>query len=268
MIAEYWSGGENTEQAPGHWMRIAQWVSERDHHTLDDDVKMFFALSSAMLDASIATWDAKRAYDSVRPLTAIPLLFRGKTIRAWGGPGKGTVEMDGSKWVPYQPATSPTPPSPDYVSEASAYGAAAAAILKLFTGSDQFGESVTLPAGSSRIEPGVTPVQMVTLRWNTFTDAANEAGISGRYGGIDFRSADIAGQLLGRAVAFQAWSRTLSYLDGTVKPMIEQPTVRSERSQVMSSNVTGLGRQYDDRPRVFTAHPAAYGPAISAGAPR
>jgi hypothetical protein len=65
--------------------------------TLDDDVKMFFALSNAIFDAGIAAWDMKRAYDSVRPITAIPLLFKDKRIRAWGGPGKGTVEIDGSQ---------------------------------------------------------------------------------------------------------------------------------------------------------------------------
>jgi hypothetical protein len=112
MIAEYWEDGPNSEQPPGHWMRLAQFVSERDHHSLDDDVKMFFALSNSMLDASIAAWDAKRFYDSVRPVTAISFLFRDKIIRAWGGPGKGIVKMDGSQWLPYQLASFPTPPFP------------------------------------------------------------------------------------------------------------------------------------------------------------
>jgi hypothetical protein len=70
---------------------------------------MFFALTNAELDAGIAAWDAKWTYDSVRPVTAVELLYKGKNIRAWGGPGKGTVEMDGSRWIPYQPATFPTP---------------------------------------------------------------------------------------------------------------------------------------------------------------
>jgi hypothetical protein len=217
MIAEYWSGAENTEQAPTRWTELAQWISERDHHTLDDDVKMFFALSNAMLDASIATWDAKRAYDSVRPITAIPLLFHGKTIRAWGGPGKGTVEMDGGKWIPYQPATSPTPPFPEYVSETSAYSAAAAAILRSFTGSDRFAYSVSLAAGSSKIEPGITPAQALPLSWKTFSDAANEAGLSGRDGGLHFKTSDLAGRTLGRAVASQDWSKAANYFNGTAK---------------------------------------------------
>jgi hypothetical protein len=88
MIAEYWSDGPNSEQPPGHWALFAQYVSARDHHTLDDDVKMFFVLSNAIFDAGIAAWDTKRAYDSVRPITAVPLLFKDKKIQAWGGPRK------------------------------------------------------------------------------------------------------------------------------------------------------------------------------------
>ena len=216
-IAEYWSDGPNSEQPPGHWALFAQFVSARDHHTLDDDVKMFFVLSNAIFDAGIAAWDTKRAYDSVRPITAIPFLFRGKTIRAWGGPGKGTVEMDGAQWIPYQAATFPTPPFPDYVSGHSTYSAAAARILELWTGSERFGDSVTLPVGRSKIEPGLTPARSVTLRWETFADAADEAGMSRRYGGIHFRAADVTGRLLGRAVAIKAWSKAQSYFAGTAE---------------------------------------------------
>jgi PAP2 superfamily len=217
MISEYWSDGPNSEQPPGHWALFSQFVSARDHHSVDEDAEMFFALTNAIFDAGIATWDAKRAYDYVRPVTAIPLLFHGETIRAWGGPRKGTIEMDGSRWIPYQPATFPTPPFPDYVSGHSASSAAAAQILSAWTGSDYFGNSATLPAGSSKIEPGLTPAHQVVLQWQTFTDAANEAGISRRYGGIHFRGADIAGRLLGRFVAIEAWSKAQSYFAGTAQ---------------------------------------------------
>jgi hypothetical protein len=229
MISEYWSDGPNTEQPPGHWARFAQFVSVRDHHTLDDDVKMFFALSNAMLDASIAAWDAKRAYDSVRPLTAISSLYKGKKIRAWGGPGKGTVEMDGSQWLPYQPTTFPTPPFPEYVSGHSTYSAAAARILELWTGSDKFGDSVTLAAGSSQIEPGITPARPVTLKWETFTGAANEAGMSRRYGGIHFAHADLAGRKLGRLVAEKAWAKAQTYFDGTHFSPVSMPELSATR---------------------------------------
>jgi hypothetical protein len=215
IIAEYWSDGPNSEQPPGHWALFAQFVSARDHHSLDDDVKMFLVLSNAIFDAGIAAWDVKRAYDSVRPITAIPLLFKGKEIQAWGGPGKGTVEIDGSQWIPYQLATSPTPPFPEYVSGHSTYSAAAAKVLELWTGSDRFGHSVALAAGSSKIEPGNTPARPVTLHWDTFTAAADEAGLSRRYGGIHFRAADLAGRHLGRLVAAEVWSKVQSYFDGS-----------------------------------------------------
>jgi hypothetical protein len=203
------------EQPPGHWALFAQFVSARDHHTLDDDVKMFFVLSNAIFDAGIAAWDTKRAYDSVRPITAIPLLFKDKKIQAWGGPGKGTVEMDGSQWIPYQLATSPTPPFPEYVSGHSTYSAAAGKILEMWTGSDRFGQSEKLAAGSSKIELGTAPARPITLHWDTFTDAAEEAGLSRRYGGIHFRAADLAGRQLGRLVAAAVWTKAQSYFNGT-----------------------------------------------------
>ena len=231
MISEYWSDGPNSEQPPGHWALFAQFVSVRDHHTLDDDVKMFFALTNAIFDAGIAAWDAKRAYDYVRPITTIPFLFHGQTIRAWGGPGKGTVQMDGSRWIPYQAATFPTPPFPDFVSGHSTYSSAAAQILMAWTGSDYFGDTATLSAGSSKIEPLATPAHQIVLRWDTFTAAANEAGMSRRYGGIHFRGADLAGRLLGRFVAIEVWSKTQEYFDGTAKAFANHGELMSESIQ-------------------------------------
>lgn len=164
----------------------------------------------------------------MRPVTAIPLLFKGKKIRACGGPGKGTVEMDGSQWIPYQTVTFPTPPFPDFVSGHSTYSAAAASILMAWTGSDRFGYSTTVPAGSSKIEPGTTPTHRVILRWETFSDASNEAGTSRRYGGIHFRRADLAGRLLGRFAAANAWARAQSYFDGTAKFQIHNEVLMTK----------------------------------------
>jgi hypothetical protein len=222
MIAEYWSSGPDSDGPVGRWNRFAEWISERDHHSLDDDVKMFFALNNALLDASISAWDMKRTFDSVRPITAITLLFNGTKIQSWGGPGKGKVEMDGSQWTPYQTATYPTPSSPEYVSSQSTYSVAAASILAAWTGSDHFGYSVTFPPGSSTIEPGITPAYSVVRNWDSFTQAADEAGISGRYGGIQFRRGDLAGRQLGRLVASKAWAKAQSYFDGTASPILKQ----------------------------------------------
>ncbi|MFL6464220.1 MAG: hypothetical protein ACJ73N_07430 [Bryobacteraceae bacterium] len=102
-------------------------------------------------------------FDSVRPATAVPYVFRGQQICAWDGPGKGTLNMDGGSWTPYQVSTFPTPPFPEFISGHSAFSAAGAEILRRFTQSDAFGASVTLPAGSSKIEPNLTPAHPVTL---------------------------------------------------------------------------------------------------------
>src|SRR5215469_6242024 len=143
--------------------------------------------------------------------------------------------MDGSLWIPYQRSTFPTPPSPDFVSDESAISAAAARTLDLWTGSNRLGDSVTLAAGSSTIEPGSTPSKPVVLRWETFSDAATEAGMSGLYGGIHFRNADVAGRRLGSQVAAQVWSRARSYFDGSADPRIPQQSSLSERSAVTHS---------------------------------
>ena len=136
VTAEYFADGPSSEFPPGHWALFAQFVSRRDNHSLDDDVKMFFALGNALLDAGICAWDAKLAYDSVRPVTAIHFLYAGQTILAWGGPGQGTKPIRGEFWRPYQLATVVTPPFPEYFSGHSVFSAAGAEVLKSFTGSD------------------------------------------------------------------------------------------------------------------------------------
>ena len=211
MIAEYWANGPRTELPPGHWDLFGEFVSRRDHHTVDDDAKMFFALTNAIFDGGIAAWDAKRAFDSVRPIQAIPYLFQGQQITAWR-PFHGAQTFDGALWIPYQTSTFPTPPFPEYISGHSTFSAAGAQILRLFAHSDKFGDSVTFAVGSSNTEPGLTPKQPVTLSWATFTDAANEAGISRRYGGIHFELADLVGRATGRLVADQAWKKAQSFI--------------------------------------------------------
>lgn len=205
VISEYWADGPASETPPGHWCLLASVVSTRDHHSLDQDAKMFFALTNALMDAGIAAWDDKRVFDSQRPITALRYLYQGQTVRAWGGPGQGTRDIDGGAWLPYQPSFFPTPPFAEYVSGHSTFSAAAAQVLKSFTGSDTFRHAVTVPAGSSTIEPGLTPAAAVTLSWPTFSAAANEAGLSRRYGGIHFEQADMDGRQLGRQVGAQVW---------------------------------------------------------------
>jgi len=135
-------------------------------------------------------------------------------VLGWAGPYRGTRAIAGEDWVPYQPTTFPTPPFPEYSSGHSTFSAAGAEILRLFTKSTRFGASVTLPAGSSRTEPGAVPAHDLTLSWATFSEAADQAGISRRYGGIHFEQGDLDGRRAGRLVAQMAWDKAQSYFDG------------------------------------------------------
>ncbi|MBE9113797.1 vanadium-dependent haloperoxidase [Nodosilinea sp. LEGE 07298] len=214
VIAEYWADGPSSELPPGHWCLFAQYVSARDRHTLDADIKLFFALTNAIFDASIVCWGVKRHFDYVRPVTAIHYLFRGQQVKAWAGPGLGTQTIRGEDWQPYQAATVVTPPFAEYISGHSTFSAAGAEILRRFTDGDHFGASYTQPAGSSRVEPGLVPAEDLTLRWDTFSEAADEAGISRRYGGIHFEDGDLDGRRRGRRLAVQAWNLAQDYIHG------------------------------------------------------
>lgn len=214
VIAEYWEDGPGSETPPGHWLLFAQFVSQRDGHTLDDDVKLFFVVANAVFDAGVASWHCKREYDYVRPITAIRYLKQGKKVRAWAGPGRGTRVIEGGSWIPYQRESFLTPPFAEYVSGHSTYSMAAAVVLERFTGSDAFGKKVTISAGSSRIEPGQVPASQVQLQWETFTEAAEEAGMSRLYGGIHFEQGNVEGLKLGEKVGEAVWHKALEYFDG------------------------------------------------------
>jgi hypothetical protein len=214
VIAEYWADGPRSELPPGHWNLFAQFVARRDRHGaqehgVDLDVKLFFALTNAILDAGICAWDNKCSFASVRPITAVRYLFRGHRVRSWNG------TIDGAEWFPYQPTFFPTPPFAEYSSGHSNFSAAGAEVVRLFTGSERFGASVRIPAGNSRIESGV-PACDVTLSWATFKEAADQAGISRRYGGIHFLRGDLDARLTGRLAARAAWAKAQTYFNGIV----------------------------------------------------
>lgn len=213
IIAEYWADGPGTYTPPGHWCEIAQFICERNKYGNKDCIKLLFALCNAFLDASIACWECKRRYDSVRPITAVHELYRGKRIKAWGGPFKGTVDMDGKDWIPYQPSDFVSPPFAEHISGHSTISRAAAFILQSYTHKDNFEGCFLFKSGSSQIEAGKTPASDVMLDWPTFTAAAEEAGISRLYGGIHFKRGNELGQKLGIALGKCVWEKSLYYFN-------------------------------------------------------
>jgi len=214
LIVEYWADGPDSELPPGHWGLFAQFVSQRDGHSIDQDAKMFFALHSASFDAGIVAWHFKRQFDGVRPITAIRYLKQGKMVRAFGGPGRPTEVIPGEKWMPYNPGSNLTPAFPGFISGHATFSAASAEVLRQFTGSDHFGFSTLIPADFGRVEPGVPEVD-TTISYETFSDAAEEAALSRLYGGIHFADDNATGLMLGELIGRQAWEKAESYFNGT-----------------------------------------------------
>jgi hypothetical protein len=202
-LVEFMRDGPKSVQQAGHWLKFAQDVSRRDNHTLDDDVKMYFLNQVTAMDAFIASWDSKMYYDYARPYALVHEYYEGQKIKAWGGEGKDFMEIDGSQWRPYSPETFLCPPFPSYTSGHSTVSGACAEALKLWTGSDEFGEEVTLVAGALTEPDNLGDT--VVLKFPTFTETADMAGISRVLGGYHIQADNIAGLELGRDVAHAAW---------------------------------------------------------------
>ena len=234
VIAEYWADGPRSETPPGHWNAIAHGISYRDNHTIDDDVKMYFALNGAIFDSGIAAWQAKRHFDYIRPASAIQNLFAGQTIQAWGGPDQGTQDILGEEWRPYQDLTFVTPPFAEYVSGHSTFSASAAEVLTAFTGSDAYYDGETMLMNEDFNSDGIpdmlgqhivriggnmfegSPSEVIILQWDTFKEAADEAGISRLYGGIHFQDGDRYGRLMGEQIGIQAFALAQQYWSGAI----------------------------------------------------
>lgn len=202
-LVEFMRDGPQSVQQAGHWLKFAQAVSRRDNHSLDQDVKMFFYNQVVAMDAFIASWDSKMYYDFARPYALVHEYYGGKKITAWGGVGKGMIEMDGSQWRPYSPDTFLCPPFPSYTSGHSTISGGCAEALKLWTGSDEFGEEVELVAGYLTEPDNLGDT--VTLKFPTFSKTAEMAGISRVLGGYHIQADNIAGLELGKDVAQEAW---------------------------------------------------------------
>ncbi|NBC31968.1 MAG: calcium-binding protein [Alphaproteobacteria bacterium] len=244
LIAEFWEDAGGTAFPPGTFMTFAQVVSARDGNSVDEDAKMFFAMGNAVMDAGISAWWTKVEFDYARPVRAIRELGKleligepgvdeltgeeGYVIEAFAGYdpetsiGLGTKTILAENFVTYQrPFSNPSPPFAEYVSGHSTFSAAGAEVLRQFTGSEEFGASVTFQPGASQFDPSV-PAEPITLSWDTFEAASDEAGISRRYGNIHFEDADLVGRRLGEDVGAGVYELAEQFIDGTV-PDVSRP---------------------------------------------
>lgn len=209
-LVEFMRDGPKSVQQTGHWLIFAQNVSVRDNHTLDEDVKMYYLITMAAMDAFIACWETKMYYDFARPFSLIRNYYKGKDIQGWGGPHKGTLTIKGEEWIPYSPETFVCPPFPSYVSGHSTVSGACSKALELFTGSDDFGIEVRLLPGALT-EPGITQ-DSVTLSFPTFSETAEMAGMSRILGGYHLPCENTEALIMGRKIGEKAYQTYLYHL--------------------------------------------------------
>ncbi len=231
-VVEFMREGPRSTGQSGHWLLFAEDVSRRDHYTLDQDAKLFFTVSNVVMDAFIACWEAKRFYDPGRPYWWTRIVYQGKKIDGWAGPGKGAATIPAEKWAPYSPAAFPTPPFAGYPSGHATASGAAARMLELFTGSDAYG-AVAIQEAGAMTEPGFTTAQMqarhgklaadvpaskeVRLFLPTFTATSEMAAISRMWGGYHIRTDNEQGLILGRRIAMYSWPKYQAYFNGTAR---------------------------------------------------
>lgn len=158
------------------WNQIARTAVEIRKPGLLATARLFALVNIAIADAYIAGWDTRYHYNFWRPYTAI------RAAETDGNPDTGADPS----WESYQT----TPPVPEYPSNHSMSGNAAAAVLIHVLGnytSFTMNSTTAYPAGTSRT-------------FSSFSQAADENAESRVMAGIHFRFSTHAGQEFGNQI--------------------------------------------------------------------
>ncbi len=179
-----------------------------------DIARGYFLKASAWMDAAVVTWQEKLRFDAIRPFSAIAYIYGDQPVTAWGGPGAGTQEIPANEWRAYLPE----PDHPEYPSGSTCGCYAHARALQRFSGTDVLDWSVSYPAGSSRIEPGLTPARDMTLTFDTWSDFADACGKARHWSGVHFVAAVEASANYCSIFGDRAYEYYQSLMDGSAAP--------------------------------------------------
>ena len=180
LIAAYWDcnpfalqdGGHMQvglkKISPGaHWLGITGIACGKAGKSFNESLRIHTYVSLALMDGFLVCWDEKFRSNRIRPETA---------IRKYKDPA----------WKPLLQ----TPPFPEYPSGHSTISAAAAVVLTKYLGDNfDYIDTVEMKFG------------LPSRRFNSFYQAADEAGMSRFYGGIHFLDAIVNGRKQGIDVA-------------------------------------------------------------------
>jgi len=170
-IARFWY-----ESSPQGWNRIARELAVARKLDEWESARLLALVNFAVADAYVGGFEAKYHYNYWRPATA---------IRENGSPD----------WLPYLD----TPPLPDYPSNHTVAGAAAATAMARYFGTDFVTFSMTSGA----------PYAGITRKFWSFSEAAQENGASRVLAGIHFPTAVRAGYEQGERIGAWTYERSL-----------------------------------------------------------
>lgn len=157
-----------------------------------DTARLFAAVNMSAADAVITAWDSKLHYGFWRPISAVHLAGTDDNPATEADPG-------------WQPLLA-TPPHPDYI---SGHAAVAGAVLRTAAG----------VLGTSHLGLNVRSEATSTIRHYEHADRFNQDMVDARvWGGIHFRSADVAGCAAGSRIGDWALRHYFQPLRETVPP--------------------------------------------------
>lgn len=203
MTAAFWADMPGTVTTVGRWNQIAQDLALHNMYSVQQNARLFALLNISLADAGIIAWNNKFRYEFWRPISA---------IREAAFDNNPETEAD-PDWEPLLK----TPAFPEYPSAHSTFSGAAAEILALFHGSDEF--EFTVP---SFMNPAMTRT------YSSFSSAAAEAGMSRLYGGIHFASANTKGIETGNKIASEVWLGRLQPLQNAAEIRIFEPILEAD----------------------------------------
>ncbi|MHA4819486.1 vanadium-dependent haloperoxidase [Streptomyces aculeolatus] len=181
---------------------------------LDGWIHLLAAISVAIYDALIAAWHYKAKYDAPRPFSAVPYVYGDGRVSAWGGPGMGTVDdMPANEWAAYLSVGD----HPEYPSGSTTICAAQAQAARRYFDDDTLDWRQPIPAGSSVVEPGITPAEDVEFHWPTWTDYNRDCGISRLWGGVHFRKTTERSIVFGEQFGDLAHAYVQRHINGDVE---------------------------------------------------
>lgn len=169
--------------------QAAQQVAQAQRRSLSENARALALINMAMSDGLVASFLNKYHFNFWRPETA---------IHAGDADGNSNTVGDPS-WTPFIV----TPCFPSYPSNHGSASGGAAEVLRRIYG--EAGHSITLT------NPAVPDITLQYTSFKQITDDISDARV---YGGIHFRTDQVAGEQLGRAVGKSVYKGNLRPVNG------------------------------------------------------